>query len=246
MYHIILCDDDAAFLGYMRNKIVEAGLPRDEVRFYEYTSGEMLVKYIKKLHCCDLLILDMQLEKMDGDAVAKIFRDAFPSATLVFCTGVYQPTTKSFETQPYRYLMKSYPDAVILQEMKAIAAHVIEKQQEPTVIGRCGEVLIRLNLEDILFIEISRRGSKLHLHPSKLEKSKGKKLIAEKKVSELYNQLKQHGFEYAHNSYIVNLRYVIELKNGELKLVDGTILSVSRSREKEFKSAFVGNVSDRY
>lgn len=246
MYHVILCDDDIAFLEYMKGKIVEAGLKREEVCFYEYTSGENLAEGIKKLDCCDLLVLDMQLEEMDGDATAKIFREMFPSATLVFCTGVYQPTTKSFETQPYRYLMKSYSENVILEEMKAVVTHVIEKQQEPTVIGRSGEMLVRLRLDDILFIEISRRGSELHLHPSKLEKRKGKKLIAEKRVSELYNQLKNHGFEYAHNSYIVNLKYVNELKNGELKLADGTLLSVSRSREKEFKSAFIKSVARKY
>ena len=246
MYHVILCDDDIKFLEYMKGKIVEAGLQSDEITFHEYTSGERLAEGIKKLECCDLLVLDMQLEGMDGDATAKIFREMFPSATLVFCTGVYQPTTKSFETQPYRYLMKSYSEDLILEEMKAVVAHVIEKQQEPTVIGKNGEMFVRLRLDDILFIEIRRRGSELHLHPSKLEKGKGKKLIAEKKVSELYNQLKNHGFEYAHNSYIVNLKYVDELKNGELKLADGTLLSISRSREKKFKSAFVGSISDRY
>lgn len=246
MYHIILCDDDTVFLEYMKNKIIEAGLLPSESCFYEYVSGEALVAGIKRLDFCDLLVLDMKLEQMDGDAVAGIFRKKFPSATLVFCTGVYQPTTKSFESQPFRYLMKSYSESLMLRELKAVVAHVIAEQQKPAVIGKGGEFLIRLQPDDILFIEISRRGSELHLHPSMKEKSRGKKLIAEKKVAELYNLLKNHGFEYAHNSYIVNLKYVNEMRAGELRLTDGTMLSVSRSREKTFKAAFVESVSDRY
>ena len=34
-------------------------------------------------------------------------------------------------------------------------------------------------------------------------------------------------FAYAHNSYIVNLKYVKKLSSEELKLVDGQVLSVS-------------------
>lgn len=246
MYHIILCDDDIRFLRYMKNIIVEAGLERNDIRFYEYTSGEELERQLAGIENCDLLILDMQMPGMDGDAAARAFRRVFPSATLVFCSGVCQPTTKSFETTPFRYLLKGYTDARMLREVKAIVERIVDKKSYPVIIGRNADRLCRLRPDDILYIEISRRGSRIHLHPSRKEKKKGTEITADDRVSDLYKRLKSYGFAYAHNSYIVNVKYVEELHTKELELVDGTLLSVSRSREKEFRAAFVRGISDKY
>lgn len=246
MYHIILCDDDARFLEYMKNMIVKAGLKRADIRFYEYTSGEELEKQLAGIENCDLLILDMQMQGMDGDETARVFRRVFPAATLVFCSGVYMPTTKSFETAPFRYLLKSYTDERMLKEVKAIVARVIDKKSEPVIIGKNKDGLCRLKPDDILYIEITRRGSRIHLHPERNDKRKVTEAIAEEKVAELYKRLNAYGFAYAHNSYIVNVKYVEELHAGELELTDGTLLSISRSKEKEFKAAFVRGISDKY
>ncbi|MBO5279462.1 MAG: response regulator transcription factor [Lachnospiraceae bacterium] len=246
MYHIILCDDDIRFLHYMKKIIVKAGLERSDICFYEYTSGEELERQLAGIGNCDLLILDMQMPGMDGDAAARAFRRVFPSATLVFCSGVCQPTTKSFETTPFRYLLKSYTDARMLQEVKAIVEKIVDKKSEPVIIGRNANRLCRLKPDDILYIEISRRGSCIHLHPSRIEKKKGAQIITDEKVADLYARLKAYGFAYAHNSYIVNVKYVEELYAKELELIDGTLLSVSRSREKEFRAAFVRGISDKY
>lgn len=246
MYHIILCDDDARFLVYMKNMIVKAGLNKADTCFYEYTSGEELERQLAGVGECDLLILDMQMKGMDGDEAARVFRRVFPSATLVFCSGVCLPTTKSFETTPFRYLLKSYTDEHMLKEVKAIVARIIDKKSEPIIIGKNVEGLCRLKPDDILYIEISRRGSRIHLYPKSNEKRKLLEAISEEKVAELYKRLNVYGFAYAHNSYIVNVKYVEELHTGELELVDGTLLSVSRSKEKEFKAAFVRGISDKY
>ena len=54
-------------------------------------------------------------------------------------------------------------------------------------------------------------------------------------LGDLYERLAGRGFEYAHNSYIVNLKYVKKLYSEELKLVDGQVLSVSRTKIKNLR-----------
>lgn len=49
------------------------------------------------------------------------------------------------------------------------------------------------------------------------------------------NCLRKVNFAYAHNSYIVNLKYVKKLCSEELKLVDGQVLSVSRTKIKNLR-----------
>ena len=51
---------------------------------------------------------------------------------------------------------------------------------------------------------------------------------------------------YAHNSYIVNLKYVAIAGTTELEFVNGEKLSVSRNRAKEFIKAFAIHLSYKY
>lgn len=45
-------------------------------------------------------------------------------------------------------------------------------------------------------------------------------------------------FAYAHNSYLVNLQHVTYLNTTELTLSDNSMLTISRSRQKEFQAMF--------
>ena len=71
-------------------------------------------------------------------------------------------------------------------------------------------------------------------------------LICEEKIDELYNLLKEYDFEYAHRSYIVNLRYIKRKKNTELEMMDGPLLSVARSKEKQLHDSWMRCVTLKY
>lgn len=110
MYNIVICDDDINFITYMKEMILQCGLSQQEVEFYDALSGEECIHVVQRMGSCDLLILDMQMEGMDGHTTAKCFRKSFPDSLLVFCSGVLQPTDESFKVTPFRYLQKSYHD----------------------------------------------------------------------------------------------------------------------------------------
>lgn len=54
----------------------------------------------------------------------------------------------------------------------------------------------------------------------------------------MYAALETQDFAYAHNSYIVNLKHVAKVEGNLLVLMDGTALSISRSRKEEFYQKF--------
>ena len=67
-----------------------------------------------------------------------------------------------------------------------------------------------------------------------------------KRLVEFYEQLKDFGFAYAHNSYIVNLRYVAIAGTKELELMNGEKLTISRARAKEFLEKFAMELAKKY
>ena len=58
MYNIIICDDDRAFVDYIKGVMAKSGMDKGEILFSEYYSGEELVQGIRNRKRCDLLILD--------------------------------------------------------------------------------------------------------------------------------------------------------------------------------------------
>lgn len=238
MYYIAICDDDRSFIRYMSKLLLDSGFDKDDTVIYEFNSGEKLIESAGSYEKIDLLILDMLMDKLDGNATARLFRGQFPSSVIVFCSGACQPTVESFEAMPFRYLLKEYTDERMRRELKVIVHEVKNRVIEPIVIGTWNYSVIKLKLEEILYISISRNGCNIIVNPEYIEYEFENHITCKRKLSEMYSELKDYGFEYAHNSYIVNMNYIKRKTSRELEMVDGTILSISRSKEKQLRTAF--------
>ncbi len=254
MYNIILCDDNQEYMDFLEEVILKCGPYEMLAKFYKFSDGESLAEYIKNHDIkFDLLILDMQLPGIDGDDVAAVFRKKFPNAVLVFCSGVMKPTDRSFKTMPYRFLYKEYLIGKMLSEMKEIVNKMIENKIEPIISPHNYATVYKLRLDEVLYIEAAKRGSKIHLCPDAAQEYiVNGDLLSEKKVSEYYKELRDFGFAYAHNSYIVNLRYVRRITSNELEFIRWDNeqapkkLTVSRTRMKELKEQFIDEMGSKY
>ena len=242
MYHVAICDDDEVFIQYIKRLFIESSLANEEIRFYEYLSGENMIADMQNREKYDLLILDIRFEGMDGNMIARKFRVQFPDTILVFCSGVALPTPESFEATPYRYWLKEYTEERMKKELEIVIDKVRNRKEPPKIIGRQGTKLAKLHTGDVQFIEIAKRGSIIHY-----DTEQGEELYhSDIRVAEFYEILKEHNFAYAHNSYIVNLEHVAVAGTTELELVSGRKLSISRSKVKEFRKLFACKLAQKY
>lgn len=238
MYRIGICDDEENFIVYFKNLILE-NMQEDKIIFLEYRTGEELLQ--ERDGCpLDLLFLDVKLPGMDGNVVAKKFREKYPKTILVFVSGVYAPTVTNFEVSPYRYLLKEYTEERMKQELLPILCKMKSRQNMPALYGKCENVLVRVELADIYYIDKARRCCKLH------GKTEEKTVSYEGKLEELAAKLSSYGFSYAHNSYLVNLEHVVKVETKELELDNGITLSLARSKKNEFRQSFVRLLSSKY
>ena len=241
MYNIVICDDDETYIHYLKYKILESGISGDTLQFYEYHSGEEMMEHLDI--SCDLAIVDMQMAVMDGHDTAKIIRERNKAATIVFCSGICQPTTESFRVQPFAYLMKTFSDEKMCAELKVILEEMYSKKTVSMIRGRYHDEWFEVSVNDISHISITKRGCHLWLSDNGNDTSVRNPLFVAEKLNSLYNKLYQYGFAYAHNSYIVNLRYVRSIRQELLILSDGTQLNIARSKSKDFRIKFVKFVS---
>ena len=238
MYQIGICDDDVVFVKYIERLFHEKGI---EAEFFEYLSGEELIRDMKERNSFDLLVLDVMMPGMDGNETAKEFRKQYPNTLLVFCSGVCMPTVKSFEATPYRYWLKEYTEEKMKQEIQDVLEKMEKnRKSSPSVMAKKGSQNVKLSAERIYYIAIAKKGTIFYCEDEK------ESYTSSKRLAEIYEQLKDSGFAYAHNSYIVNLRHVVVVSLKELELKNGKKLTVSRARAKEFRKAFAADVAQKY
>lgn len=242
MYHVGIVDDCQAFIDYMKRLFSKGEWKEEQVTFYEYSSGEELVEQMNRVEKYDLLIMDMRLTGMDGHKAAKLFREQHPDAILVFCSGVCMPTVESFETAPFRYWLKEYTEERMQKELEIVLEKIRENKVIPYIQGKQGNRIFKIHPKDVEYIEIMKRGSMIHCFIG----GKKEAYTSPFRVFEFYDALKEFGFAYAHNSYIVNMEYVVMVKVEELELKSGEKLTISRSHSKEFRKLFAGRMALKY
>ena len=246
MFNIAICDDDKEFIKYIKEKFIEAGYLTTDLNFLEYTSGEEFIEKMDGEIDIDLLVLDIQMQGIDGNQVAKIFREKYLNTTLVFCSGIYKPSPEDIKVSPFRFLLKEYTDEKMVTEIEEIMEYLEEKKKEPYIDGYYYYNRVQLLPDDIMYISIAKRGSHIHICSGTVNFKCQGIISCRKKVEELYETLKDFNFVYAHNSYIVNLRYIKSRTKNEIQLMNGEVLTVSRSRTKELKEQMFAFLENKY
>lgn len=238
MYRVAICDDTESNITYMKEMIIKAGISANELECLEYGSGEELFDDIEELNNVDLLILDMILPGMNGYEVAKKFREYFSDTVLVFCSATCPPSMESFETEPYRYILKPVDEDYLLKTLKDIFEKIEKERKACEIIGNYRTGVIRLNPKEIVYIAKSKGCSEIFIRPNSKRGVLGEKIVTKQTFSELYEILREYWFEYAHNSYLVNLEYIEETDFRQFRLSTGEMLTISRSRRDYFKKRY--------
>lgn len=233
-YKIAICDDDDAYIAYLKGLIED--IFNGDLRYYIYHSGEELLKEVDVLH--DAVILDIQMNGIDGTMTAKKLREKNKMAVLAFCSGVMNPTPESIKMSPYRYLMKQYSDERIRSELSEVLDKMAKSYKEEYIMAENMRGRARIFINDIVYIAKIKYGSCIYLvDPSKYGNVGD--LIVKKHLKELYVGLSSYGFEFAHDSYLVNCRWVKSFERTFLTLENGEELNIARSKYMRFQKSLI-------
>ncbi len=246
MNHIAICDDNKQFTAYLIKLLSKAGCDEKNTVFYRYKSGEQLVEKFKHRIPYDLLIVDMHMGEMDGNATAKAFRKRYPHAMIVFCSGTQEPTVESFETQPYRYWLKNAPNAKFEEEVGLVVEELKRRRSYPEIYGHYRKNIYRVRIQDILYIQNTNRGGRVIAVKDSIAGLAEYPLYTYGKVIDLHEKLKEYNFTFSHNSYLVNMAHIQHIQGCEIQLDSGEILTISRSMRDTFRKTYHEYIERKY
>ena len=242
MIKIAICDDNELDRKRLITQIEEKGRKYD-IQIQEFSSGEELLETLQHAHFSGLF-LDIEMQGMNGEEVARRIRERDASLVLVFYTGFMEPSPVSFEVQPYRYIMKHMSE----EKKGDYIAEAIGKMQEqeniPRLLMQVGKKLLFIQPKHIIYIEKYKRSTRVHITEQAYSgygiepDASGiyPDIRLHEKLETTYEFLKKYGFGWPHDSYVINFSYLYFCTGKSLQLAGcKDVFQITRSKAKEFQ-----------
>ncbi len=239
MIRIAICDDEDGFL-FLEQKVVSAYMKNHDYQYCvdTFSSGIDLLQPNGNIEDFDIIFLDINMNELDGLETAKKIRECGSRAYIVFVTAFVTYALEGYKVDAIRYLLKESDslEPSIEECLDSIIQKMNYKENREIFAFLEGEKI--LCPDEIVYIE-----SNLHKLTFYMAEKNVERYSMYEKLDVLDQRLCTYGFCRIHKSFLVNLKYVQEIKRYAVRLTGNichkSYLSVSQSRYNHAKEQFI-------
>lgn len=181
----------------------------------------------------DLLLLDIEMERVSGMAAARRVRELDDDVVIVFITNSPRYAVGGYEVQALNYLLKPVAYPAFAQELDRVRAQLARRRRR-TVLFQADGAYHRVDVADITYLESA--GHRVIVHTLTGTHSVVSSLKA------LEAELDGADFRRCNSGYLVNLAHVTGVEQNDCRLRDGTVLPISRPKRRAFLSALAAHI----
>lgn len=227
---IAVCDDEQAQRALLEKYIMEwAGSSGQDVQIVAFPGSEEFLFRWEDDKAFDLLVLDVEMGRMNGMELAGKLRKEKETVGILFVTGFEQYMQQGYEVEALHYLLKPVQKEALFAALNRAAA---KKPPEEKHMFRVKEGMLSLPLSQVWYIEARGHGCILFTRERQYELQRG--------ISSIRKELENaRDFQSCHRSYLVNMKHVSAVRTSELILDNEVRLPVSRGMEKAVGQAFI-------
>ena len=234
MIKIAICDDEVLCASKLKSLVSE--YMQKKQLGYEidiYSSGVELCELGVEVARYQIVFLDINMAGLDGIETAKKLREFCKELFIVFVTADIHYTLEGYKVEAIRYVLKNTPDfrETIFESLDAICEKMNCVAGYESFDFREGKK--KFSIDRIAYIE-----SNLHmLHFWVLERDYVEYTLYGT-LNDLEDRFRKYDFVRVHQSYLVNLKFIANVVNYKVYLVNGTVLSAPRSKFKYVRERF--------
>ncbi|CEN23616.1 LytR/AlgR family response regulator transcription factor [Paraclostridium sordellii] len=221
---IVICDDEEIYRNTLTNYL-DYMLEKGSYKITEFSNGETLInKYPSK---ADILLLDVQMDGINGLDAARKIREIDTQVSIIFTTAFSDFMQKGYEVRAFRYLLKPISYDEFSNNLEECLKEVKERSENFITIKDLdsGEFK-RIPVNSILYVETDLRNILIHTDDDIYRSNIS--------INKLEKELKDKAFFRCHRSYLINLNKVRGIKQSTVKIKNDELL-VSRYKIKELK-----------
>ncbi len=227
-YRIAVCDDNEADTAYLSESVKQWASERNcFLQIDAFSSAENFLFHYEGQKDFDILLLDIEMGRMDGVTLAKRLRRDNRMMQIIFVTGYSDYIAEGYEVSALHYLVKP----VQREKLFTVLDRALEKlgEGERYMLFSSSQETFRIPLHEIRYAEVFHNYVTIH--------GKGEYTF-KKTLSELEKELGA-GFFRLGRSYIVNLGYIRKVTRTEVFLTDGTVLPLPRGSYEKLNRAII-------
>ena len=226
---LAICDDEASQRDYLRQQVEGWAVRRGHVvSVHLFASAEAFLFTYDEDKSFDILLLDIQMGKMDGVALAKRLRADNEWLQIVFITGFSEFISEGYEVSALHYLLKPVDEEKLVEVLDRAVSRL---QTAPRmIVFRRGSGYIRIPADEIYYAEAFS-------HSVTLVTKDGKETF-NMRLSDM-EEILGEGFFRCHRSYIVSMKHVRRVTRTALVLDNGAEIPLSRSLYDAANQAFI-------
>ena len=197
-----------------------------------YKSSEEFLFNLNENIDIDILILDIQMEQMNGIELAKKIREKDEEVAIIFVTGVLEHMSKGYSVGAINYLLKPLKEDELFDSLDRAYRKIKQlKEKKESLKVVTDKQTIKIRYSDIKYFVVYSH----YVHIELLNK----KITYKKKISDLEEELPKTHFLRCHRSYIVNLHFIKSIEKESLTLDDNTIIPISRGKREKVLEVFM-------
>lgn len=228
-YKIAICDDSTADQNYIMDMTrCWAAEGRYVLHIDTFVSAESFLFHYSEHKDYDILLLDIEMEGMDGISLAKKLRQENDQVQIVFVTGFPDFMAQGYEVSALHYLLKPLEEETLCRVLDRAAANL--KKADRSVIFTVDGEALRLDVREIMSAEALAHFCRINTLRGQFE--------VRQNFSELAEKLGE-GFIRTHRSYLVQVACIRRISKTEVILDNWEKVPLSRSNYHAVNQAFI-------
>lgn len=227
-FKVAVCDDDPVVRdtigGYLARIESERG---DRFLIQYYSNGEDCLNQLEP--DTHVLFLDILMGSLSGIDVGTALRKRSSSVCIVFITSAVSYAVEGYRTRAFGFLEKPVAFETFAHELREALGHVV-KQLGSVITMTKGFTTEQINTNDIIYLEVLGHHVRFVLRGGVREYTKP--------LKEIERQLSPAQFFKCHQSYVINLKYVVKIGLSEVLMANKQAVALSKHRKRELQEKF--------
>lgn len=228
-YRIAVVEDSQADAEYILGLAARWGREAGHTLHTErFPSAEAFLFQYEDKKGADILLLDIEMGRMNGVELAKRLRQERDGAQIVFITGYPDFMAEGYEVFALHYLMKPVSYGKLRAVLDRAAENIAKAERRLCVTYDRRTDYVPLS--QILYIEAQKQYVLIHAF--------GKTYRMKRSLAGLEEELDEY-FCKCQRSFCVNLRHVTQVKTGGVVLKNGEEIPISRGMSEIIGRAII-------
>jgi DNA-binding LytR/AlgR family response regulator len=228
---IAIVDDDSQHVALLRSYLHRYEEERGvSFELTDFPDGDEFLAHYQTPY--DIVLMDVQMQFLDGMTTAERLRKIDPTVILIFITNMPQYAIRGYAVDALDYMLKPVSYFAFAQRLDRACQKLGSREKHYITLQVRGGMQ-KLELGQIYYVESQKHDLLFHTS-SGLYATRGTMKSAEELLFD-------HSFFRCNKCYLVNLDYVDSIRENEA-IVNGVPLVISRGRRTDFMTALTTHV----